>query len=477
MPILIYPDFTKPFIVSTDASDDGLGGVLSQLDDKGNERVIQYISRSLQPNERKWCVREKEALAIIYACEQFRPYLYGTKFEVTTDHHSLKWLMTVTAPARLVRWALRLAEYDFTITYRKGEQNANADALSRLPLNTITSLASTSTFNSIEFLTALLPKEPLIDLIAKEQREDPELEEIRTQLQNKSQIPFEVMNGLLYFLKYDGSKLLVIAESTVPEILKLYHSHQLSVHMSRDRLYALIRKRYHWKGMFADISNWVNACLPCARVKTNMPKSHGLLQPIVTQRPFEILAMDIMGPLTTSDEGFKYLLNCVDLFTSWPESIPLRTLTALETGLALQTIISRHSCPSTVLTDQGTNFMSTLFGKVCKTYGIKHITSSSYHHQTIGKVERFHKYMENSLSTIVKKDQTNWPKLVSGCLFVYRTTYNRTLQEIPFFLLYGRDPTLPQDLLVPHPKVTNRQTIRFRPIQGITTQNPPKRIR
>ena len=133
-------------------------GVLSQLDHKGNERVIQNISRSLQPNERKWCVREKEVLAIIYACEQFRPYLYGTKFEVTTDHHSLKWLMTVTAPARLVRWCLQLAKYGFTIAYRKSAQNANTDALSRLPLNTITSSSSAST----------LPKEPLIDLIVRE---------------------------------------------------------------------------------------------------------------------------------------------------------------------------------------------------------------------------------------------------------------------------------------------------------------------
>ena len=137
--------------------------------------------------------------------------------------------------------------------------------------------------------------------------------------------------------------------------------------------------------------------------------------------------MDIMGPLTSSDEGFQYLLNCVDLFTSWPESIPLRTLSATETGLALQTIITRHSCPETVLTDQGTNFVSNVFKKICNTYGIKHQTSSAYHHQTIGKVERFHKFMENSLSTIVKKDQTNWPKLVGSCLFVYRTTYNMSL--------------------------------------------------
>jgi hypothetical protein len=117
MPILKYPDFEQPFVVSTDASDDGLGAVLSQKID-GVERVVQYASRTLQPAEKKWCVREKEALAIIYSCETFRPYLYGTKFTVETDHHSLQWLMKVTTPARLVRWALRLAEYDFDIRYK-----------------------------------------------------------------------------------------------------------------------------------------------------------------------------------------------------------------------------------------------------------------------------------------------------------------------------------------------------------------------
>jgi hypothetical protein len=118
-PILTYPDFVQPFKVTTDASDEGIGAVLSQ-EIEGIEKVIQFASKTLQPAEKKWCVREKEALAIIHACETFLPYLYGTKFIVETDHHSLQWLMKVTVPAILVRWALRLAEYDFDIKYKRG---------------------------------------------------------------------------------------------------------------------------------------------------------------------------------------------------------------------------------------------------------------------------------------------------------------------------------------------------------------------
>jgi hypothetical protein len=390
--LLHYPNFSKIFIVSTDASDDGIGAVLSQEDDEGQERVIQYISRTLQEAERKWCVREKEALAIIFACETFRPNLYGSKFLVYTDHHSLQWLMKASSPARLVRWALRLAEFDFEIKYRKGGENGNADALSRL------SQGSCEIW-STELVNVLISVENLEDKIKEHQRKDPELIDIIRELEanQESVIPFTLTRDLLYFHRYDGKYLLVIPQETVPELLELYHAHELSVHMSRDRLYYTLKKQYYWKGMFQDISRWVAACPRCSTEKTNIPKQAGLLQPIITSQPFEIVAMDIMGPLQTSPDGFKYLLNIIDLYTSWPEAIPLRTLTAVETTKAFQEFITRHSCPQKVLSDRGTSFTSELFNRVCKRFGIGHLLSSAYHHQTIGKVERFHKFLYRRL--------------------------------------------------------------------------------
>jgi hypothetical protein len=85
-PMLHYPDFKKIFKVSTDASDKVIGAVLSQDNEEGEEKVIQIITTTLQPAEQKWSVREKEALAIIFACETFPPYLYGSKFFIYTDH-------------------------------------------------------------------------------------------------------------------------------------------------------------------------------------------------------------------------------------------------------------------------------------------------------------------------------------------------------------------------------------------------------
>ena len=87
---------------------------------------------------------------------------------------------------------------------------------------------------------------------------------------------------------------------------------------------------------------------------------------------------------------------------------------------------------------------------MCSEYGITHLQSSSYHHQTNGKVERFHKFLENSLAAVVKKDQSNWPELIEPCLFVYRTTFNRTLNDTPYFVMFGRDAVMPQDLMIPH---------------------------
>ncbi len=137
-PILRSPDFSHEFILQTDASDRGVGAVLSQKDDEGNEHPTAYFSRKLLEREQKYLTIEKECLAIKLGVGAFRTYLLGRPFTIQTDHRSLEWLDRIKENnARLTRWSLFLQPYQYTVKYRQGKSNGNADALSRGPSPTI----------------------------------------------------------------------------------------------------------------------------------------------------------------------------------------------------------------------------------------------------------------------------------------------------------------------------------------------------
>ena len=126
------PDFAKQFILQTDASNRGVGAVLSQLDDEGRDRPIAYFSRKLLPREERYSTVEQECLAIKLGVEAFKVYLIGRPFIVQTDHRSLKWLNRLKDNnSRLTRWSLALQPSTFEVEHRAGTANSNADALSR----------------------------------------------------------------------------------------------------------------------------------------------------------------------------------------------------------------------------------------------------------------------------------------------------------------------------------------------------------
>ena len=131
-PVLAYPDYDAPFIVSTDASDKALGAVLSQKDKDGRNHPIHYASRCLSATEEKYSTVEREALAVIFALKKFRPYLLTSRFTLFTDHQALKYTFNKRDPhGRIARWFSFLAEFQFDIMYKPGQENVPADFLSR----------------------------------------------------------------------------------------------------------------------------------------------------------------------------------------------------------------------------------------------------------------------------------------------------------------------------------------------------------
>jgi len=136
-PVLACPDFSEKFVLQTDASDIGLGAVLTQKI-QGTERVIAFASRRLIAAKENYSATEKECLAIVWVIRKLRCYLEGYRFEVRTDHLALKWLNSIDSPTgRIARLSLKLQQYQFDAQYRRGYQNIVADALRRQPLDVI----------------------------------------------------------------------------------------------------------------------------------------------------------------------------------------------------------------------------------------------------------------------------------------------------------------------------------------------------
>ena len=131
--MLRSPDFTRPFVPQTDASERGVGAVLSQLDDNGDDHPVAYFSRKLLPREEKYSTVEKECLAIKLAVQAFNVYLLGRPSTIQTNHHSLQWLDRLKDNnSRLTCWSLALQPYQLQVKYRTGKANSNADGLSRV---------------------------------------------------------------------------------------------------------------------------------------------------------------------------------------------------------------------------------------------------------------------------------------------------------------------------------------------------------
>lgn len=254
-PVLGHPELQFPFMVYTDASDIGLGAVLSQKKEQGREEVIAYASRTLTKAEVNYSATEKECLAVVWALEKWQYYLEHRLFTIVTDHSALLWVMTSNkTTSRLIRWALRLQKFDFIIEYRKGKLNAAPDALSR-----ISNLPACSLFTSQESemnfpITA-------VDLW-EEQHKDPEIERIfKTIANNRNQAPepYEVLEDKLYVKtqQHKGQFLyrMYLPKTLIPAVLQHYHSHPLSGHGGIFKTYKRLQNVVYWPKMWTDVKN------------------------------------------------------------------------------------------------------------------------------------------------------------------------------------------------------------------------------
>ena len=422
-PILKLPDFTKTFTIYCDASGKGIGAILSQ-DFDGKEHVISYYSRSLTNAEQKYTTLERECLALIDSIKHFKQYLYMKKFIVVVDNNPLTWLKTAQfVSSRLMRWATEIQSYDFEIKYRKGKNHTNADTLSR----------------SQEDVFLISKMEDWKSY----QEKDLEIEE---EVKKKNYVNID---GIVYYVSklHNGTilKRIVVPDALKNEVLVWCHDHITSGHLGITKTLERIKQRFYWKNYKKEVENYIEKCEICSK-RRNLEKI-GTLTNIKVGEPWEMIAVDIVGPLPITDSGNKYILVFSDYLTKYPEAFAIKDYTTETIAkILVEEVVLRYGFPSKLLSDRGTSFLSKLAKCVYKLLDIKKLNTTSYHPQTDGLVERFNRTLIEMISKFVDENQTNWDSFIPYLLYAYRTSVHGSTKFTPYYLMFGREAKLPIEI-------------------------------
>ncbi|KAH9085199.1 hypothetical protein LEN26_020572, partial [Aphanomyces euteiches] len=242
----------------------------------------------------------------------------------------------------------------------------------------------------------------------------------------------------------------MIPGSMIEEVLRASHCSPFAGHLGFNKTRERIRRTAYWTDWIQDCKDFVIMCPDCNKAKGGRPLKQGPMQrmPIYDLKgPFDLMVVDALGPLPTTENGNKYILVFGDYFIRWIEAFPvpdLRTSTFSRT--LIDEVLCRFGVPNRLLSDRGSNFISELAETMYTTLGIHKLTSAPYHPQSQGLVERFNHTIIQMLKIFVNDHHTDSDIYLPRLLLAYRTSYQETLGDSPYFCLFGRGPTLPLDL-------------------------------
>lgn len=542
-PILCYPNFNKEFIVTVDASKDGCGAVLSQqYGDK--DLPIQYASKTFSRADKNKSTPIQECLAIYFALTQFRPYIYGKRFLVRTDHKSLIYLFSHKNPSpKLTRIRLEMEDYDFIIEHIKGRDNVAADALSRisiddlkdlyggtasvLPVQTrsmtqkmnkvisheqetpdydysdendnielrvienltptfiksiprIVSIRTSSEKDSLYFntdLTIYKNHKKLFNIFFTNMRANDKLsyETILSRLE-KSAIHYNINElqwstndvahnfGSITIFKETCQnilkkiKILLINEPIIitheEDKLKLmtdYHNNYLfGGHSGQKRLYAKLRNKFYWKNMTRDIAKFVRNCDKCQFSKVKIKNKEGLMLTPTPQKPFDVVIIDTIGPLPTSVNGNRCAVTMMCDLTKYLIIVPIPDKSATTIAKAIfEHFILIYGLLKEIRTDLGTEYINSILSELCKLLQITHNTSTAYHPQSVGTIERNHRVFNEYIRSYISENISDWETYSKYFAFCYNITNNSSLDHkyTPYELVFNKTPLFPHEFL------------------------------
>ena len=445
---LAHFDSSLPLTLACDASAHGIGAVLAHKMPDGTERPIGYASRTLTKPEQNYSQLEKEGLSCIFGIKKFHVYLFGHPFELVTDHKPLLGLLkegrstSPQASARIKRWSLFLSSYEYKLVFRNTESHANADALSRLPLLEEPAESDTPP-EIVEHLEDSLVTAADIRTWT---RKDPNLSKVLQYIMQgwpshcdpdlntfaAKKPELSAYEGCILW----GSRVVVPKPGREAVLRELHEGHPGICKMK-----ALARMYVWWPGMDSDIEKSVRTCNACQEVQSSPPAAPFNPWKWPT-RPWARLHLDYAGPFEN-----RMFLILIDAHSKWIEAVCTKRATSTAVIEELRTMFARFGIPETIVTDNGTSFISQEFESFLRCNGIKHYTSAPYHPASNGLAERAVQIVKKGLKKVTSGDiQTRLAK----SLFNYRMTPQNTTGVSPAELLLGRRPRTRLDLIKPN---------------------------
>lgn len=317
---LALPNFTEPFDVTTDASGQAIGAVLSQ-----QNKPIAFFSKKLCQTMQGQSTYTKELYAITEAVKKWRQYLLGRRFRIYTDHHSLKHILTQTIQTpEQQKWVTKLMGYDFEIHFKPGKENTVADALSRVDIPSLFAI-SHPTATWLDELRAYYRDDPIGCQFFSQTKADP------------AAFPHHSHHdGLVYM---NGKLFIPPIPNLRNRLLQEYHSSFLGGHAGINATIKRLTGPFTWLGLKKDVSQFVRSCAVCQTIKTPTQKPFGLLQPLPTpEYPWLDISMDFITSLPMS-KGKTTIWVIVDRLSKYAHFIPLPSN---YTAVALAAIFMRE---------------------------------------------------------------------------------------------------------------------------------------
>jgi hypothetical protein len=430
-PVLRVPDMSLPFIVTTDASQMAIAGMLSQEFPDG-EHPVAYTSRKLSDAEKNYTVYEQEMLAVVHSCTVWRCYVENTKeTTVRTDHYSLKYLLaTSTPPAnrRVARWVQRLQGLNLCIEHKRGIDNKVADALSRLEVHYTVSLQE----RDETWLEVL--KYRIQHLIWPPKAKQSDIEKAERELANFT------VDGVE--LKYKGPG----ETHWRPFIPKperanlLYSVHEETGHQAWENTYNLMKRKVYWPAMRQDAKDWLTQCYECrSRKVPGQPQT--ALHPLRVQDVFRRWHLDNTGPFPESGAGNKYTITACDAASKWFVAKAVPEISARQHAIFIyEELAMQFGYPEEIVTDQGSAFDNEVLKEFLSILHTKYRRTTPYHPRSNGQVERAHKDFHERLAFLVKGMIHKWDLFIPEALWAMRTRVHRVTGYSPYYLVYGIEP-------------------------------------